>query len=215
MHVDVADPEFAARLEVPVGPRVVQAPAARVAVPLGGVELHALEVEAPRVVAQLVQSGLPRCGGVEVVVVGQLVGGVGLGQLRRLVGLPEPPLVVELAELGGLEDRVVDVSVLEEVLHQPLTALVEVVLVAPHLGLGREIAVIVVEAVDELLAVDVALVLRSGVPQGNVGVDDEVAVAVLAIHEVSLGSWRCEAVTPNDRSLSSVLRPAETIGVSI
>ena len=44
---------------------------------------------------------------------------------------------------------------------------------------------VVVEAVDELLAVDVALVLRPRVPQGDVGVDDEVAVAVLAVHAVS------------------------------
>ena len=42
---------------------------------------------------------------------------------------------------------------------------------------------VVVEAVDELLAVDVALVLWPGVPQGDVGVDDEVAVVVLAVHE--------------------------------
>ena len=41
---------------------------------------------------------------------------------------------------------------------------------------------VVVEAVDELLAVDVALVLRPRVPQGDVRVDDEVALAVLAVH---------------------------------
>jgi hypothetical protein len=42
--------------------------------------------------------------------------------------------------------------------------------------------VVVVEAVDELLAVNVALVLRPGVPQGYVGVDDEIAVVVLLVH---------------------------------
>ena len=41
---------------------------------------------------------------------------------------------------------------------------------------------VVVEAVDELLAMDVALVLRPTVPQGYVGIDDEETVAVLAIH---------------------------------
>jgi hypothetical protein len=45
-----------------------------------------------------------------------------------------------------------------------------------------EVAVVVVEAVDELLAVHVPLVLRSRVPQGDVGVDDEVVLAVLAVH---------------------------------
>ena len=148
--------------------------------PLGGVELDALEAELLGVLAELVEAGLA-VARVEVVVVGQLVG-VRLGELGRLVGLAES-LVVELAERGGLEDRVVDVAVGEQVLHQPFAALVQVVLVAPHLGLRGQVAVVVVEAVDELLAVDVALVLRARVPQGDVGVDDEVAGVVLAVHE--------------------------------
>jgi len=55
------------------------------------------------------------------------------GQFGRLVRLPET-LVVELAEERGLEDRMVDVAVGEQVLHQPVAALIEVLLVAPHLG---------------------------------------------------------------------------------
>ena len=109
------------------------------------------------------------------------------GQLERLVGLPET-LVVELAEVRRLEDRVVDVAVVEQVVHQPVAALVQVLLVGPDLGLRRKVAVVVVEAVDELLAVDVALVLRSRVPQGDMGVDDEVAGVVLAVHFRSLPS---------------------------
>ena len=42
VHVDVADAELSAELEVAVGPGVVELPAARLPVPLGGVELHAL-----------------------------------------------------------------------------------------------------------------------------------------------------------------------------
>ena len=41
---------------------------------------------------------------------------------------------------------------------------------------------VVVEAVDELLAVDVALVLRARVPERHVRVHDEVVFAVLAVH---------------------------------
>ena len=150
--------------------------------PLGGVELDALQAELRGVLPQLVETRLA-VARVEVVVVGQLVRVLG-GQLGRLVGLAEA-LVVELAEEGGLEDRVVDVAVGEQVLHQPFAALIEVLLVAPHLGFRRQVAVVVVEAVDELLAVDVALVLRPRVPQGDVGVDDEVAGVVLAVHERS------------------------------
>ncbi len=165
VDVDVADAEFAAGFEVPVRPRIVELPAARLPVPLGGVELDALQVVLLGVEAQLLEADLA-VAGVEVVVVGQLVG-VRAGQVGGLGGLAEP-LVVELAEVGRLEDGVVDVAELEQVAHQPLAALVQVVLVAPHLGIGGEVAVVVVEAVDELLAVDVALVFRAGVPQRDV-----------------------------------------------
>ena len=95
--------------------------------PLGGVELDALEAEALGVGAQLVEAGFA-VARVEVVVVGELVR-VRLGERERLLGLAEAG-VVELAEVGRLEDRVVDVAVAEQVLHQPLAALVEVLLVA-------------------------------------------------------------------------------------
>ena len=72
VHVDVADAEFAARLEVAVGPRVVEPPTAGLAVPLGGVELDPLEAEPLGVLAELVEAGLA-VARVEVVVVGQLV----------------------------------------------------------------------------------------------------------------------------------------------
>ena len=116
--------------EVAVRPRVVELPAARLPVPFGGVELHAPQVESLGVRAQLVQAGLA-VAWVEVVVVGQFVG-MGRCQVERLLGLAEPA-VVELAELHRLEDRMVDVAVPEQVVHQPLAALVEVLLVGPHL----------------------------------------------------------------------------------
>jgi hypothetical protein len=56
VHVDVGDAELAAGLEVAVGPGVVQLPAARVAVPLGRVELDALEAEPLGVGMQLLEA---------------------------------------------------------------------------------------------------------------------------------------------------------------
>ena len=116
---------------------------------------------------------------------------MGLREGEGLLGLPEAP-VVELGEPGRLEDRVVDDPVDEHVAHQPLAALVEVLLVAPGLGLRAEVAVVVVEAVDELLAVDVALVLRACVPERDVRIDDEVVLAVLRVHRG--GSSRATAL---------------------
>ena len=99
--------------------------------PLGGIELDALHAELRGVLPQAVKTCLA-VARVEVVVVGQLVGVLG-GEFGRLIGLSEA-FVVELAEVGRLEDRVVDVAVVEQVLHQSLAALIEVLLVAPHLG---------------------------------------------------------------------------------
>jgi len=73
VHVDVSHAEFAARLEVAIRPRVVEAPAARLAVPFRGVELDALEAELLGVLTELIEAGLA-VAGVEVVVVGELVG---------------------------------------------------------------------------------------------------------------------------------------------
>src|SRR5882757_8317580 len=148
------------------------------------------------------------------VVVGQLVG-MSRRQRGRFVGLAEAA-VVELAEVRRLEDRVVDIAIGEQVFHQPLATLVEVLLVAPQLGFGRQIAVIVVEAVDELLAVDVALILRTGVPESDVGIDDEVLLAILLVHGVLryqvVGEWAVLRMggfirRPSGRSRCTLPRP--------
>jgi hypothetical protein len=70
--MNVADAEFAAEFEIAVRPRVVESPAARVAVPLGGVELDALQAELRGVFPQPVETRLA-VARVEVVVVRQLV----------------------------------------------------------------------------------------------------------------------------------------------
>ena len=108
---------------------VVELVAARVAVPLGGVELDALQVHPLCVAAQLAQARLA-VARVVGVVVGQLVG-MALRQAERLLGLSEP-VDVEVAQQGGLEDGVVDVSVDEQVAHQPFAAVVGVGVVVPH-----------------------------------------------------------------------------------
>lgn len=179
MDVDVADAEVEAGFQVAAAPGVVEFVAAGLVAPFRGVELDAFEAEAFGVAAELVEARLFEAW-VEAVVVGEFVG-VFLGEGEGFFGLAEA-VVVEGAEVGGLEDGVVDVAVLEEVLHQSLAAVVEVLLVGPQLGFGAEVAVVVVEAVDELLAVDVGLVLRPGVPERDVRVHDEVAFAVLGVH---------------------------------
>ena len=75
--------------------------------------------------------------------------------------------------------------VLEEVAQETFTAVIAVGVVVPDLFLGTEVAVVVVEAVDELFAVDVAVIGFPSVPEVDVGIDDEVFFAVLLVHQVA------------------------------
>ena len=76
VYVDVSDSELATGLEIAMGPRVVELPAAGISVPFCGVELDPLEPKPLGVGVQLLEASLA-IAGVEVVVVGELVG-VGL-----------------------------------------------------------------------------------------------------------------------------------------
>jgi hypothetical protein len=109
---------------------------------------------------------------------------VPLGDVGVLLGGVEA-LLVEVAQVGRLEDRDVHRARLEEVVHEVVLAVALELLQRPHVLLGTEVAVVVVEAVDEPLAVLVGLVLRTGVPEVDVAVDHEVAVAVALEHGAS------------------------------
>jgi nitrogen regulatory protein PII len=162
-------------------------------VPLRCVELHAGEFHLLVVGTEPVQACLTLAG-VEAVVVGQLAG-IGRGKTESLLDLRKPVLV-ERAEVCRLEDRMVDIAVDEQILHEAFTALVQIFLVGPQLRFRGQIPVVVVEAIDELLAVDIALVFRSRVPQGDVGVNDEIVFAVFAVHVLGLLPATAVVATP-------------------
>ena len=95
---------------------------------------------------------------------------------------------VPLREVGRLEDGLVDVPVLEHVLHQVLFRGLVEVLEGP-VRLGRAQALIGVEALDPAFGVLLSPwhpVLRTGVPVVHVAVDDEVLVAILFVQRVLL-----------------------------
>src|SRR5439155_3884062 len=96
-------------------------------------------------------------------------------------------LVVEVGQVGREEDRLVDVTVFEEVLHQVLFGVGAVLLEGPDVFLGTQRAVVAVEAPDPALAILlVAPVLRSGIPPVHVAVNDEILLAVLLVHRAPL-----------------------------
>lgn len=100
------------------------------------------------------------------------------GQLGVLLGRVEAA-GEEIGQVGGLEDRLVDVSLVEQVMNERVRAIVLELLERPLPFLGAEVGVVVVEALDEALAVLVAVVGTRG-PVVDVGIDDEVTVAAAA-----------------------------------
>jgi hypothetical protein len=91
-------------------------------------------------------------------------------------------LLVEVGEVGRLEDPDVHVAVVEHVGHQVLLGVLLELVEGPDPFGWAQVPVVVVEALDEALAVLVGLVLRAAVPEVDMAVDDEVPLAVLLIH---------------------------------
>ena len=159
VDVDVLHAEALAGLEVAGGLVALQAPAAGLAAPLGGVQLDPLDAPALDLGLELLEAGVtgPRVPGpVEHELVGVL-----LGEDRVALGRVEA-LRVPLLEVRGLEDRDVDVALLEEVPHHQVRVVALVLLVGP-VGVGRSEPVVGVEAVDPPLGV-LLLTLRSSCP---------------------------------------------------
>jgi len=91
-------------------------------------------------------------------------------------------LLVEVGEVGRLEDPDVHVAVVEHVRHQVLLGVLLELVEGPDPFGWAQVPVVVVEALDEALAVFVGLILGAAIPEVDMAVDDEVPLAVLLIH---------------------------------
>src|SRR5205085_9082525 len=184
VDVDVGDPELGALVEVAPRHRIGHLPTLGIAPPLRRVELAALDVPAVDLLLEGLQPLLAVArvpGGVEDEAVGILLLEDGVAG-RRVEAL-----VVEVSQVGREEDRLVDVAVLEEVLHQVFFAVGAVLLKRPDVFLGTQRAVVAVEAPDPALAVLlVAPVFRGRIPPVHVAVNDEILLAVLLVHRAPL-----------------------------
>ena len=159
-----------------------QLPAARAVVPLGRVELDALDAVLRVVGLELLEAGLALTR-VPAAVDDQLAGEP-VQQRRVLLDVVEA-VRVPLLQVRRLEDRLVDAAVLEDVLLEVVRRVLLEVLERP-VRLGGPEAHVGVEALDPALGVLlVALdpVLRAGVPEVQVAVEDEVLLAVLLVHQ--------------------------------
>ena len=184
VHVDVLDAEFLALLQVPVGARVGELPAAGAVVPLGGVQLAALGAEPLHVAPEHLEPLVP-VPRIPAGVVDELAR-VLLAHQRVALGGVEA-LLVPLLQIGRLEHGHVHIAVLEDVLHQVFLGVLLEVLQRP-VRLRRAQAHVGVEAFDPALGVLLRPghpVVRGGVPVVHVAVYHEVLLAVLLVHRVS------------------------------
>jgi hypothetical protein len=149
VDVDVLDAELDALVEERLGLFVVELPAARAVVPLGGVELEPLQVVLRRVGLELLEPGraLTR---VEAAVDDQLAGEA-IQQRGVLLDVVEPGRV-PLLQVRRLEDRLVDAAVDEDVLLEVVDRVLLEVLERP-VRLGRPQSLVGVEALDPALGV--------------------------------------------------------------
>src|SRR5205823_1014426 len=155
--------------------------ATRALIPLGRVELDALEVVALGVVLELLQARLALAR--IPASVGDQAVRILLDQLRVLLECVEA-VAVPLLQVGRLEDADVDVAVLENVLDEVVLRVLLELLDRPVRLLGPK-AHVRVKALDPTLCVLLLAahpVRRACVPEVEMTVDDEKVVSVVAIH---------------------------------
>ena len=183
VDVEVLDAELDALVEERHRLGVGQLPAARALVPLGRVELDALDAVLRVVGLELLEPGLALTR-VPAAVEEQLAGEA-VQQRGVLLDVVEA-VRVPLLQVRRLEDRHVDVTVLEHVLLEVLDRVLLEVLERP-VRLGRPEPHVGVEALDPALGVLLGArlpVRRARVPEVQVAVEDEVLLAVLLVHRL-------------------------------
>src|SRR5215470_13540397 len=191
VHVNILDPELLTLFQVPQGPGIGELPPLGIALPLGRIQLDALNPVVLGQRLQVVQAGFPVSGIPRAVEYEALR--MALPQQAVLLCGVEPVLV-EVLEVGRLEDSHVDVPIDEDILHHSFGAVL-----LEHGGvpdvLGRtQVPVVVVETPDEPGSVLVELVLGAGIPQVQMPVDDEQLLAPISLeHGVPLPGKRSPA----------------------
>src|SRR3954447_14789338 len=217
VDVDVLDAELRALVEERLGRLVGQLPAARALVPLGRVELDALDAVLLVVGLELLE---PRraLARVEAAVEDQTVAEALLGHRVLLDGVEA--LRVPLLQVRRLEDRHVDVALGEDVLLEVVERVLLEVLQRP-VRLRRAEALVGVEALDPALRVLLGArlpVLGARVPEVEMAVEDEVLLAVLLVHMGSSYWTGCRSnpmysaassglANSSTRSSSTTIRP--------
>src|SRR5215216_2175215 len=171
-----------ARWSVPCGRVIRELPAPGVPLPLGRIELDALEVVLVYQLLELLES-LHALARVEGAVEDELVRVLLLQNRVLLSGVKA--VGEEFGQVRRLEDRNVHVARLEEVVHHVLFRVLVVLLLRPDPFFGAQVLVVVVEAVDESLAVLVA-VLGAGIPVVDMPIHHEILLAVFLVQSALL-----------------------------
>src|SRR5215467_1227402 len=121
---------------------------------------------------------------------------LGLDNVVLQVGVEA--VLVELIEIGRVQDRHIDIAGTEQVVDQYLFAIAAKFVERPHL-LGRaQTAVKGVKTFDPALPVLVFPILGVGVPKMHVTVDNEDVMSIMTVH-LPLLRWRSAWQARRDR----------------
>src|SRR5215216_1482529 len=191
-----------ARWSVPGGRVISELPAPGVPSPLGRIELDALEVVLVYQLLELLES-LHALARVEGAVEDELVR-VLLLQHRVLLSGVEA-VGEEFGQVRRLEDRNVHVARFEEVVYHVLFGVLVVLLLRPDPFFGAQVLVVVVEAIDEALAVLVA-VLGAGIPVVDVPIHHEILLAVFLVQSALLLFPHHDTPPSSSRTYRPILR---------
>src|SRR6056297_1092224 len=178
VHVDIPDPELVAQLEALVGIGIVQGEALGGAVPFRGVDLHTLDIELFLHVVVLFER-LLAVAGIEGSVDDEAFR-MALGHRRAALDRGKS-LLVKVAQHGGLDDRHVVRTIDEQVTVDVVLRILLEPCLLPQMLRRAQVRVVGVEAINELLAVHVRLVLGAAVPEMRMSVEHEYLFVVFGL----------------------------------
>src|SRR5215467_8737116 len=98
-------------------------------------------------------------------------------------------VLVELIEVGRVENGHVDIAVSEQIFDQSRFAVLAKFLERPHRVGWAESAVIGVKAFDPAFPVFVLPILGVGVPKMHMAVDDKDVLSIMLVHASLLSIW--------------------------
>src|SRR5260221_14156753 len=168
MHMDILDFQFFSSFQVSIGPWIAEFPPFAFTFPICGIKLYASPLVFLDVLFQLLEARFT---------VARIPPSVGDNAIRMLLSkflvslYIREAIVIKVAQILWIENRYVDIAVSENIFLEICVRIFLILVERPDVLLWAQVMV-VVEAIDELFAVNIFLVLCTSIPQMDVGIDN-------------------------------------------